>query len=344
MYSPATRLLTVLELLQARPGMTAAQLAERLEVNGRSARRYITMLQGLGIPVEAERGRYGGYRLRPGFKLPPLMLTDDEALAVTLGLLAARRLGLVGVAPAVEGALAKVERVLPVAVRERVQAVRETVALEAPATTLAPTTWLLLFSGAAHEGLRVQMVYRATDGMETERAVDPYGLVHHGGRWYVAGYCHLRGGPRIFRLDRVLRAALGEERFTRPRGFDSLAFAVQSFAAIPDRWLVEALLETTMDRVRGAVPPEFAMLEETAAGVLLRAYDNDLDHTARFLAGLGCSFQVQRPPELLDALERLAAQIMHVAEHGQRGVRAEILERTGAVGMNVTETLSADGR
>src|SRR5215831_1348334 len=113
MYSPATRLLTVLELLQARPGMTAAQLAERLEVNGRSARRYITMLQGLGIPVEAERGRYGGYRLRPGFKLPPLMWTEEEALAVTLGLRAAQQLGLSQTVPTVESALAKVERVLP---------------------------------------------------------------------------------------------------------------------------------------------------------------------------------------------------------------------------------------
>lgn len=319
MYSPATRLLTVLELLQVRPGITATQLAGRLEVNGRSARRYITMLQGLGIPVEAKRGRYGGYRLRPGFKLPPLMLTDDEAVAVTLGLLAARRLGLEGVVPAVEGALAKVERVLPVTVRERVQAVRETVALESTATTLAPTAWLLLFSGAAHEGRRVEMVYRSKDELESVRAVDPYGLVHHGGLWYFAGYCHLREGPRVFRLDRVLRATLGADRFTRPHEFDTLTFVVQTFAAIPDQWLVEVLLETTLDKVRGAVPPEFALLEETASGVLLRAYDNDLDHAARFLMGLGARFQVRRPPELLQALERLAALILQVVERSAEG-------------------------
>src|SRR5262245_11708262 len=130
MYSPVTRLLTVLELLQARPSITAAQLAQRLEVNGRSARRYITMLQELGIPVEAVRGKYGGYRLRPGYKLPPLMLTEDEALAVTLGLLAARQLGLNNTVPAVEGALAKVERVLPIAVRERVRAVQDSVTVD----------------------------------------------------------------------------------------------------------------------------------------------------------------------------------------------------------------------
>src|SRR5690349_1996995 len=129
-YSPVTRLLTVLDLLQSRPGVTAAHLAERLEVEARSVRRYITMLQEMGIPVEAERGRYGGYRLRPGFKLPPLMWTEDEALAITLGLQAVRQLGLAQTMPTIESALAKVERVLPLALRERVQAVQETVVLD----------------------------------------------------------------------------------------------------------------------------------------------------------------------------------------------------------------------
>src|SRR5579872_2728885 len=99
-YSPAARLLTALELLQARSSVSATLLAERLEVNTRSVRRYVTMLQDMGIPIETVRGRYGGYRLRPGFKLPPLMLTEDEALAVTLGLLAAQQLGLASTVPA----------------------------------------------------------------------------------------------------------------------------------------------------------------------------------------------------------------------------------------------------
>src|SRR6266853_872936 len=130
MYFPTTRVLTVLELLQSHPRLSGPELAERLEVNTRTVRRYITMLQDLGIPVEAERGRYGTYRLRPGFKLPPLMFTEDEALALTLGLLVARRLGLTAAAPAVEGALAKIERVLPAALRERVQAVQQTLVLD----------------------------------------------------------------------------------------------------------------------------------------------------------------------------------------------------------------------
>src|SRR5204863_4074973 len=101
-YHPTTRVLAVLELLQSRQRVRGAELAERLEVDGRTVRRYVTMLQDLGIPVEAERGRYGAYRLRPGFKLPPLMFSDEEALAVVLGLLAARQLGLAVAAPAVE--------------------------------------------------------------------------------------------------------------------------------------------------------------------------------------------------------------------------------------------------
>src|SRR5215475_14350592 len=125
-YSPVTRLFTILDLLQSRPGVTSALLA----VEARSVRRYVTMLQDLGIPVEAVRGRYGGYRLRPGFKLPPLMWTEEEAVAVTLGLLAAERLGMVQTVPTVESALAKVERVLPQALRERVHAVQQTVALD----------------------------------------------------------------------------------------------------------------------------------------------------------------------------------------------------------------------
>ena len=122
MYHPTTRVLTVLEMLQSHRQLSGPELAERLEVNIRTVRRYIMMLQDLGIPVEAERGRYGSYCLRPGFRLPPLMFTEDEALALTLGLLAARRLGLMDATLPVEGALAKIERVLPLAVRERVQA------------------------------------------------------------------------------------------------------------------------------------------------------------------------------------------------------------------------------
>ncbi len=125
MYHPTTRVLTVLELLQSHRQMSGPKLAERLEVDVRSVRRYILMLQELGIPIEGERGRYGTYRLQRGFKMPPLMFTE-EARALTLGLLAAKRVGIAMTTPAVEGALAKIDHVLPEAVRERVQALQET--------------------------------------------------------------------------------------------------------------------------------------------------------------------------------------------------------------------------
>src|SRR5436305_3091893 len=138
MYFPTTRVLTILEMLQSHVSMSGPELAERLEVNTRTVRRYITMLQDLGIPVEAERGRYGAYRLRPGFKLPPLIFTEDEALALTLSLLLARQSGLATTAPAVAGVLAKVERVLPATTRARVQAVEQTVVFASGASQATP--------------------------------------------------------------------------------------------------------------------------------------------------------------------------------------------------------------
>src|SRR5579863_7976099 len=124
MYSPTARVLTVLELLQSRQQMSGVELAERLEVDQRTVRRYITMLQDMGIPIESKRGRYGTYRLRPGAKMPPLIFRNDEAFALTLGLLTARKMGLAVTAPAVESALAKIERALPVTLREHVQAIQ----------------------------------------------------------------------------------------------------------------------------------------------------------------------------------------------------------------------------
>src|SRR5690348_4993803 len=185
MYFPTTRVLTILELLQSRQQLSGPELAKRLEVNIRTVRRYITMLQDLGIPIEGERGRHGSYQLRPGFKLPPLMFTEDEALALTLGLLAARRLGLTVAAPAVEGALAKIERVLPTALRERVQAVQETLVLDVTPAGVTPTTEIVsTLSTAAQQGHRVWMRYQSWQSEPTERAVDLYGLVYRSGFWY----------------------------------------------------------------------------------------------------------------------------------------------------------------
>ena len=315
MYHPTTRVLAVLELLQAHQRLSGPALAERLEVDLRTVRRYVTMLQDLGIPVEAERGRYGGYRLRAGFKLPPLMLTDDEALAVTLGLLTARRLGLAAAAPAVEGALAKVERVLPPAVRRRVASVQETLVIDLTPRPEAPTSaTVMALSAAAYDGRRVWLRYASARGEETERAVDPYGLVYLNGRWYVAGHCHLRGDLRVFRLDRVRQIEPREETFARPADFDSLAFVQRSLATMPETWRVEVLLETTLEEARRWVPPHAATLEATPDGVVLRDFADCLDWMARMLVALGCPFVVREPPELRQALRRLAGHLAEMAD------------------------------
>ena len=171
-YRPTARVLTVLELLQTHGRLTGAALAGRLEVDIRTVRQYVETLRDLGIPVEAERGRYGAYLLRPGYKLPPLIFTEDEALALTLGLLLARRSGLATVAPAVEGALAKIERVLPEAARVRLRAVQETVIFsEGAHQTTPPTATLTVLSEAVQASRSVDLHYCAPDGLAVHRSL-----------------------------------------------------------------------------------------------------------------------------------------------------------------------------
>ena len=316
MYFPATRVLTVLELLQSRQRISGPELATRLEVDTRTVRRYIMMLQDLGVPVEAERGRYGFYRLRPGFKLPPLMFTDDEALALTLGLLAARKMGLTVAAPAVEGALAKIERVLPAILRTRVQAVQETLVFDfTPSTKVPDNEVVVTLCAAAQQGRRVDLCYRNWNASEeTRRSVDPYGIVYRSGFWYMVGYCHLRTDLRTFRLDRIVSTEMCEESFIRPTDFDSLAHLLQSIPRTPGTWYVKVLLETTLEHAQSVVPPALAILEEVENGVSFRCYVEDLDWIAYVLLGLDCSFIVQQPPELRDALRRLAQTATKLAE------------------------------
>ena len=314
-YRPTTRLLALLELLQARGRMTGSEIAGRLEVGERSVRRYVERLREIGIPVEGERGRYGAYVLRPGFRLPPLMFTDEEALGLTLGLLAARRLGLSGVAPAVEGALAKVERVMPVALREQVRDLEEAVtpAVAPPATP--PTGEVVLKVASAVRGRkRIHLRYRSGHSEETEREVDPYGVVHREGFWYTFGYDHLRGGTRLFRLDRILDVEVLAATFAHPAGLETHEGVLRAVANLPgDDWSVEVLLETTLAEAREEVPPMTAALEEVDGGVILRCSTSDLGWMARVLSGLSCQFVVRRPTELREALRHRAAEISDLA-------------------------------
>ena len=170
MATSTTRVLAVLELLQIHGRMSGTELAQRLEVDTRTLRRYIATLEELGIPITSERGRYGAYMLVAGFKLPPMMFNEDEALALSVGLLAARSLGLAEGASAVASAQAKLERVMPAKLKHRVRAVDETVTLDL--TRGAPpgdNRALAILSAAAQAHKRVHMHYRSSKGEDSER-------------------------------------------------------------------------------------------------------------------------------------------------------------------------------
>jgi predicted DNA-binding transcriptional regulator YafY len=317
MYHPTTRLLTVLELLQSRGRVGGGELSRRLEVDERTVRRYVTMLRDLGIPVEAELGRYGAYRLRPGFKLPPLMFSDDEALAVVLGLLAARRIGLTMDVTATEGALAKIERVLPAGLCAQVQAVSGVLTLDLRSTADAPATDVVVtISMAAQESRRVHLKYRAGHPdapTDSERDVDPYGVVFRTGRWYCVGYCHLRQEPRMFRLDRVLEASLLDISFVRPPGFDALAFVVRTIATMPSEYVLDVLVQTDLKTARQSILPGVGTLEEDEGGVALRGYVQDLDWMARYLAGLHWPLVIRQPAALKGVMRQHAAALLAAA-------------------------------
>jgi predicted DNA-binding transcriptional regulator YafY len=315
MYFPATRVLTILEMLQSRQRLSGPELAARLEVNTRTVRRYITMLQDLGFPIEAERGRHGFYHLRPGFKLPPLMFTEEEALALTLGLLATRRLGLAVAPSATEGALAKVERVLPQIMLEHVRAVQEMLSLTFPPVSSNPKSEILLtLCRAAQLEQRVNMSYQNWQGEESERAVDTYGLVYRSGYWYSVGYCHLRQDLRVFRLDRIAAAEVCEEKFTRPLDFDCVDYVLRSLARVPATWTVEILLEISLSEAQQMISPALAVLEKVDQGVIMRCFVGDLAWLVHLLSGLECPFIVLQPPELRDELRTQASRLIKFAD------------------------------
>lgn len=316
MYFPTTRVLTVLELLQSRQTISGRELSERLEVNQRTVRRYITMLQDMGIPVEGTRGRYGTYRLRAGFALPPLMLRDDEAMAVTLGLLIARKMSLSLATPAAESALAKIGRVLPAALREQTQALQSTLSIDItlPAVVLPRAEIVVALSNASARNRRVWLRYSAYSNMETEREFDPYGLVYRTGYWYVVGYCHLRAEMRTLRLDRIVALEEREPSFVPPDDFDCLDFVLRALPSTPGTWSVEVLLEVGLEEAQRILPPALALLEVVEAGVMMRCYVDHLEWIAHILIKLGCPFIVCQPVELRSELQRIAQTILTQAE------------------------------
>jgi predicted DNA-binding transcriptional regulator YafY len=314
--TPTARLLELLELLQAQPLITGRDISDRLEIDPRTVRRYVEALQNLGIPVEGQRGVGGGYRIRPGYRLPPLMLTDDEAVAVALGVQAAGRLGLSGSEEAVEGALVKIHRVLPDGLRRRVEALEATLDFTSTRTKGAPVRGdtVLLLADVIRRRRRVRGTYRAFSGEETRRELSPHGLVVHSGRWYLAAHDHLRDDLRTFRVDRIRRVrAITEASVDPPEGFDAVAYVSTSLARVPWRWEVEVLLELPVGEAARRVPATLAELVDQDGATMLRMRVGSLDWMATMLAGLGCGFSIRRPDELRDSVRALGERLARSA-------------------------------
>ncbi|MEU8384820.1 YafY family protein [Streptosporangium sp. NPDC048865] len=322
MSRPTGRVLILLELLQSGGTRTVAELADRLGVEGRTVRRYVDQLIDLDVPVESVRGRYGGYRLAPGYRLPPLMFSDDEALAVLLGLIAGRRSGLTTTErTAGETASAKIRRVLPGHIARRLDTLLEALAFtDRPGDLDAPDAEVLLtLADAVRHHRPVSIRYTDRGGRRSERTLHPYGIVAHSGRWYVTGRDARAGEDRTFRLDRVADARTLPGSFEAPVGTDPAQRVLSGFATAGYRHEVTLRIHGTVEQLRGHLPASVARLEECApvAGedaasgrwlrVELRA--ERLDWLPPLLASLNRPFVIERPGELRDLVVALADRL-----------------------------------
>jgi predicted DNA-binding transcriptional regulator YafY len=273
-------------------------------------RRYIAALEDAGVPVEGQRGVGGGYRVRPGFRLPPLMLDGDEAVAVSLGLLR-----LAGTGEASDRALDKVQRVLPETLRRRVAALESSLAFTSQQALAIDSGVAFALAEAIHRRRRLGLDYVAREGEQTTRVVSPYALVVHGSRWYLVAHDHGRGELRTFRADRCSRIAIVDGDFSAaPSDLDAVGHVRRSFARIPRRWKVVVDLHLPLDDAATRLPPTLAELSATRTGTRLEMQVDSLDWTASVLAGLDCGFRIEAPAELADAVRALAHRLLARAD------------------------------
>ncbi|MER6979530.1 helix-turn-helix transcriptional regulator [Streptomyces carpinensis] len=326
MPRPTGRVLKLLELLQSGGTRTVAELAERLGVEGRTVRRYVDQLIDLDVPVESVRGRYGGYRLAPGYRLPPLMLSDDEALAVLLGLVAGRRAGLMTAGrTASETASAKIRRVLPKHVAHRLDSLLEALAFtDQPGEFDTPDAGVLLsLADAVRHRRPVSIRYTDREGRHSERTLHAYGIVAHSGRWYVTGMDPRIGEDRTFRLDRIADARTLPGSFEAPVGPGPAQRVLSGLATAEYRHEVTLRIHGTVEQIRARLPAGVASLEEhdPAVGedratecwrrVELRA--ERLDWLPPVLASLDRPFVIESPDELRDLVSALADRLASYA-------------------------------
>ncbi len=315
MSRPASRLLAFLELLQARPVVHAREAAAKLGVSERTIRRYSVSLHELGIPVDGQPGLGGGYRLRPGLRLPPLMLDDEEAAAIAFGLALAELRGLAGA----EGALAKVRRVLPERLARRVERLRGEIAISGEPTAVAASGETLLVTAEAIRRHRsLQIGYTSHQGARSVRSIDPYGIVARQGRWYVPALDHASGELRTFRADRISSATISEPAAPAPAEFDPVAHVIRMLARFPWAWHVVVLVEATPAELAGRLPATLAELTADGTGTRVELRADSLEWVAGVLAGLGAGFEIVAPRELDDHVSALAARLEASVRRGER--------------------------
>lgn len=311
--NPTSRALLALELISDRPGITAERLGERLGVSERAARRYVETLREAEIPVESVRGRYGGYRIGRGLRLPPLTFGAEEALALVMAVLDGHHQAddptdLVG------SALGRIIRALPEPVAAQAEAVRRA-ARPAPDRSAARpdrgiTTTLVR---ARAEEVRVHLEYRTEAGSELSLEADPWAVVVRHGRWYLLCYAHSRQAPRVYRIDRIRRAEMLAEPFTPPPGLDPVA-ELERHLGVGWEFDTDVLVRAPAAEVSSYLPRALGELVAVdAASCRLRGSTGNPVWYAEQLARLPVPFEVSGGPELREAVRTLADRLAAAA-------------------------------
>jgi len=316
---PTTRVLELLGLLQTHRFWPGPELAGRLAVSERTLRRDIDRLRVLGYPVDATPGAAGGYRLAAGAHMPPLLLDDDEAVAIAVGLRAAAGAAIEGIEETSVRALAKLDHVLPDRLRRRVGAVHATVVplrLAAGGPTVDAGA-LAVLSQACLDGEEVRFEYQRRDGETARRLVEPHQLVSAGRRWYLVAWDVRRDDWRTFRVDRLREPRLAGRRFPRRQipGGDAADFVARSIGAMPTQHRVELVVDAPEEVVARATNAVHGRVEALADGRCRVAMGADSPEWLAFVVAelaLDHDLEVDAPPEVLDVIARLSARLARV--------------------------------
>ncbi|MFE3104210.1 helix-turn-helix transcriptional regulator [Nocardia tengchongensis] len=314
MLETSARLLRLLSLLQSPREWSGAELAARLEVDVRTVRRDIEKLRALGYPVDATVGS-AGYRLGAGANLPPLLLDDEEAVAVAVGLRTAAGGTIAGIEESSLRALTKLERVLPSRLRHRLTALQEaTVSVPAGGPRVDPGT-LTAIAAAIRDQHRLRFAYRTHTGETSLRTTEPHRLVHHGRRWYLTAWDIDREDWRTYRVDRLTPRTPTGPRFTPREAPDPAAQVSRGVTSAPYRHRARLTLLAAAEQAAEVISPTVGVLEAIDANTcILHTGGDTLDAIAVYVATFGFEFRVIEPPELADHIREMAARLQRAAE------------------------------